>query len=261
MILPTNVHNRFFLFIVLFQDCLSYLLSSLAGMESGIESAEAAGTGCVVCAGDGEVSALSDDELAKRTTALGRQRCRLDAMLAETAAEMHRRSGGRAVSAVMRERLHVSARQATADTALAAPLSEFPSTLDAWRAGEVTAGHARVIARVAGDRPARQLGPAHRAGGPRRRLRALRRTRRGRRTPSHRVVQPGRSHRHRQPRPAVRALPPPRPRRRPATAPRRAATPPTPPASLADPTARNRSRHRTAQPNPANLIPLRRGLP
>ena len=120
-------------------------------MESGINSAEVAGAGCVVWAGDAEVSALSNNELLERMTVLGRQRCRLDAMLAETAAEMHRRCGGRAVSAVMRERLHVSSRQATAEVELAASLGELPATLDAWRAGEITAGHARVIARVAAD--------------------------------------------------------------------------------------------------------------
>ncbi len=76
----------------------------------------------------------------------------MDAMLAETAAEMQRRSGGRTTAAMMRERLHVSSRQATADTALAASLAdEYPATLAAWRAGEITAGHARVIARVGAD--------------------------------------------------------------------------------------------------------------
>ena len=98
-----------------------------------------------------DVGLLSDGELVERMTALGRQRCRLDAMLAETAAEMHRRCGGRAVSAVMRERLHLSARQATAEVELAASLGELPATVEAWRGGEITAGHARVIARVAAD--------------------------------------------------------------------------------------------------------------
>ncbi|MCY3642436.1 MAG: DUF222 domain-containing protein [Acidimicrobiaceae bacterium] len=101
---------------------------------------------------DTEISALSDAELADRMTVLGRERSRLEALLAETAAEIHRRDGGRAAAAIMRERLHVSARQATADTKLAASLaSEFPTTLDAWRAGEITAGHARVIAKVGPD--------------------------------------------------------------------------------------------------------------
>ena len=98
------------------------------------------------------VAALSDDELVDRMAELGRERSRVDARLAETAAELHRRMGGRGAAAMMRERLHVSARQATADTELAASLaSEFPATLVAWRAGEITAGHARVIARVGGD--------------------------------------------------------------------------------------------------------------
>ena len=75
----------------------------------------------------------------------------MEGLLAETAAEMHRRMGGRGVAALMRERLHVSASQATADTELAAALNEFPDTLEAWRAGEISAGHARVIARVGAD--------------------------------------------------------------------------------------------------------------
>ena len=120
-------------------------------MESRIESVETAGTRCVACVGDVEVAALSDGELVERMAALGRERSRVDAMLAETAAEMHRRMGGRSVAALMRERLHVSARQATADTELAASLDEFPATLEAWRSGEITAGHARVIARVGAD--------------------------------------------------------------------------------------------------------------
>ena len=83
---------------------------------------------------------------------LGRQRCRVEGQLAETAAEMHRRMGGRGAAAMMRERLNVSSRQATADTELAASLaSELPATLAALRAGEITTGHARVIARVAAD--------------------------------------------------------------------------------------------------------------
>ena len=105
----------------------------------------------MACVTGVEVAALSDDELVERMTALGRERSRVDAMLAETAAEMHRRDGGRVVAAMMRERLHLSARQATADTELAASLGELPATVEAWRAGEITMGHARVIARVAAD--------------------------------------------------------------------------------------------------------------
>ena len=120
-------------------------------MESGIVSTSAGAATGAVWARDVEVAALCDDELVERMTVLGRERSRLEAMLAETAAELHRRDGGRVVAAMMRERLHLSARQATADTELAASLAAFPSTVAAWRAGEITAGHARVIARVAAD--------------------------------------------------------------------------------------------------------------
>ena len=130
---------------------LSHPLSNVTGMESGIESAQARVAECVACAGDAEVSALSDDELVERMAALGRSRSRVEAMLAQTAAELHRRAGGRGAAAMMRERLNVSARQATADTELAASLDEFPTTMEAWRAGEITMGHARVIARVGVD--------------------------------------------------------------------------------------------------------------
>ena len=118
-------------------------------MEFTVESDPSHGS--AVCVADVDVAALSTEELVERMAVLGRQRSQVEASLAETAAEMHRRGGGRAVSAVMRERLHVSTRQATAEVELAASLGELRATVDAWRAGEITAGHARVIARVAAD--------------------------------------------------------------------------------------------------------------
>ena len=98
-----------------------------------------------------DLAALSDAELVDWMAQLGRERCWVEARLAGTAAEMHRRMGGRGAAAIMRERLNVSARQATADVELAASLDEFPATREAWRAGEITVGHARVIARVGAD--------------------------------------------------------------------------------------------------------------
>ena len=119
-------------------------------MELTVNSDQRRGVGA--CVADAELGSLSDAELVERMAELGRERCRVEGQLAEVAAEMHRRNGGRGAAAVMRERLRVSARQATAEVALAASLaSEFPATLEALRAGEITAGHARVIARVAAD--------------------------------------------------------------------------------------------------------------
>ena len=119
-------------------------------MELTVDSDQTRSAGA--CVADTGVGSLSDAELVERMAALGRERCRVEGMLAEIAAEMHRRNGGRRAAALMRERLNVSARQATAEVELAASLaSEFPTTLAALRAGEITAGHAQVIARVAAD--------------------------------------------------------------------------------------------------------------
>ena len=99
-----------------------------------------------------EIAALSDDELIERMAELGRERSRVEGQLAVGAAEMHRRAGGRAAAATVRERLKVSARQATAEVELAASLAdEFPATLAALSSGEITSGHARVIAKVGAD--------------------------------------------------------------------------------------------------------------
>ena len=101
---------------------------------------------------DADVGSLGDAELVGWMAELGRERSRVEGQLAVAAAEMHRRVGGRAAAATVREQLHVSARQATADTELAASLAdEFPATLAALISGEITSGHARVIARVGSD--------------------------------------------------------------------------------------------------------------
>ena len=123
-------------------------------MEFTVDSDLAAGGGPIAetLGKTVEVAALSDNELIERMAELGRERSRVEGLLAETAAEMHRRNGGRGAAALMRERLKVSSRQATAEVELAASLaSEYPATLDALRSGEITPGHARVIARVAAD--------------------------------------------------------------------------------------------------------------
>ena len=122
-------------------------------MVVGMESNRTAGGGDLSVSGlQTDVGELSDGDLDDRLAVLGRERCRVEALLAEAVAEKRRRVGGRAAAATVRERLHVSASQATAEVELASSVvSEFPATLAAWRAGEITSGHARVIARVGSD--------------------------------------------------------------------------------------------------------------
>ncbi len=100
---------------------------------------------------DADVGEFSDAELVEELGRVGVLRAQAEARLADIAAEVARRDGGRAASEAMRYKLHVSARQANAEVALAESLREHPVTAAEWRAGRITAGHARVIARVASD--------------------------------------------------------------------------------------------------------------
>ena len=121
-------------------------------MVVGMESTRTASCDVSVSVSQTDVSELSDAGLDDRLASLGRERCRVEALLAEAVAEKRRRVGGRAAAGTLRERLHVSSSQATAEVELASSVvSEFPATLAAWRAGEITSGHARVIARVGSD--------------------------------------------------------------------------------------------------------------
>ena len=121
-------------------------------MVVGMESNRTASCDVSGSVSQTDVGRLSDAGLDDRLASLGRERCRVEALLAEAVAEKRRRVGGRAAAATVRERLHVSATQATAEVALASSVaSQFPATLAAWRAGEITSGHARVIARVGAD--------------------------------------------------------------------------------------------------------------
>ena len=119
-------------------------------MTETTETAEAEAAG-MLCGDDVDVGGLGDGELVERARRLGWLRSRLDAELASTVAEIGRRDGGRVAAATMRHQLRVSARQATAEVALAESLCGLAATFESWRAGEITAGYARVIARVAAD--------------------------------------------------------------------------------------------------------------
>lgn len=94
---------------------------------------------------------LSLDELDDRVEELCRARSMVEGELAAALAERARRSTPRAAAGVLRERVLESAGRASSDVKLAVSLSEnFPATLEALAAGEITSGHARVIDRVAG---------------------------------------------------------------------------------------------------------------
>ncbi|WP_420618705.1 DUF222 domain-containing protein [Candidatus Poriferisocius sp.] len=98
-----------------------------------------------------DVGELSLEDLDDRVEVLARARSQIEGQLAEVLAERAQRSSPRAASAVLRERVLESAGRASSDVKLAVSLSEqFPATLEALAAGEITSSHARVIDRVAG---------------------------------------------------------------------------------------------------------------
>ena len=98
-----------------------------------------------------DLGELSLEGLDDRVEVLARVRSQIEGELAMALAERARRSTPRAASAVLRERVLESAGRASSDVKLAVSLSEdFPATLEALAAGEITSGHARVIDRVAG---------------------------------------------------------------------------------------------------------------
>ena len=94
---------------------------------------------------------LSDMELLERLKEVGRARDRINGVFTEVAGEFVKRNCKEATAWAMREYLRVSGFQARRDAALAGDLVEhgLSDTVAAMRAGEITAGHARVIATAA----------------------------------------------------------------------------------------------------------------
>jgi len=97
------------------------------------------------------VGEMPIEELDARIEELGRARSQIEGLLAEALAERARQSTPRAAASVLRERVLEAAGKASGDVKLAVSLAEkFPATLEALASGEINAGQARVIERVAG---------------------------------------------------------------------------------------------------------------
>ena len=110
-----------------------------------------------VCVKRVDPAGLDDLELLERLKEVGRARERINGEFTEVAGEFVKRNCKEATAWVMREYLRVSGFQARRDAALAGDLVEHDlgDTVAAMRAGEITAGHARVIA-TAAPRPHRK---------------------------------------------------------------------------------------------------------
>ena len=118
---------------------------------------EVSGCGGAVCVAPLELDGLKEQELVARLVDVARARAAVDGLLAQVAGRLVETNGRAATAWIMREYTRVSSFQARCDTALAGDLAEhdLSDTVAAMSVGEITAGHARVIAKAA-PRPHRK---------------------------------------------------------------------------------------------------------
>ena len=106
-----------------------------------------------MCVGVVDVAGLSDDGLRSRLGMLGRGESRLTAMKSQVLAEINRRHNVGEAQRVVRNELLSSGRGAKRDVETAVQLAQLPDTSGALGSGEIPQGHARLIARAAGEGP------------------------------------------------------------------------------------------------------------
>ena len=112
---------------------------------------EVAGCAGVVCVEPLDLDGLKERELVARLVDVAGARAALDGLFAQVAGRLVGTNGRAATAWIMREYTRVSGFQARCDTALAGDLAEhgLSDTVAALSAGEITAAHARVIAKAA----------------------------------------------------------------------------------------------------------------
>ncbi len=108
--------------------------------------------GCVRVAAV-DVANLCDESLRARLVEIGRARSGLEAMYADTLGEIARRDSTAVAEQVAKDTLAVSGRAARADVKTAEALGELDATRSGLASGQIPPGHARLIARAAGDAP------------------------------------------------------------------------------------------------------------
>ena len=98
-----------------------------------------------------DVVGLGDEGLSLRLGVIGRAESRLAAMKSQVLAEVGRRHSSEIAQRVARDELQSSRRDAKRDVESATQLCELPATSEALESGEIPQGHARLIARAAGE--------------------------------------------------------------------------------------------------------------
>ncbi len=111
------------------------------------------GCGAAVCVDLLDVARLSDSGLRKRLGLLGEAESQLEALKAQTMAEMARRHDTSGAKKMAREVLRSSPSKAHHDVKAAERLAGLSATCEALASGEVPADHARLIARASSEGP------------------------------------------------------------------------------------------------------------
>ncbi len=111
------------------------------------------GCGAAVCVDRVDVAGLSDSGLRKRLGLLGEAESQLEALKAQTMAEMARRHDTSGAKKMAREVLRLSPSKAHHDVRAAERLAGLAATSEALASGEVPADHARLIARASSEGP------------------------------------------------------------------------------------------------------------
>ncbi|WP_419925016.1 DUF222 domain-containing protein [Candidatus Poriferisocius sp.] len=127
--------------------------SSVLAGQAGAETAVDGGCGAAVCVSRVDVAGLSDAGLRGRLGVLGGAESQLEALKAQTMAELARRHETVGAKKVAREVLRSSPSQAHHDVKAAERLAGLAATSEALASGEVPADHARLIARASSEGP------------------------------------------------------------------------------------------------------------
>ncbi len=107
------------------------------------------GCGNPTCLAFGDIASLGDAGLAVELSLLGRCESRLAARKAKLLAELARRSSSGDAQQVATSELLISRREAKKEVETAKQLESLPQTSEALASGDITVGHAKLIARTA----------------------------------------------------------------------------------------------------------------
>ncbi len=109
------------------------------------------GCGNDLCVAFGDIGSLSDSGLTSELSLLGRYESRLAARKAKLLAELSRRSSSVDAQNVVVGELLISRREAKKEVENACQLESLPETSGALESGDITAGHAKLIAQTAAE--------------------------------------------------------------------------------------------------------------